>query len=247
VDEIRHQLGLADRVVANSDMECTRLSAVLGLPRDRFATVYNGVESGALEPTRPGTFARRFRIAGPFVLNIGNIEPRKNQVRLAEAMRDFPGYTLALVGHMRDPDYLDAVLAVGGRQVRYVGPLPHGSATLRSAYRDCAAFVLPSLLETPGLAALEAAAQGAPLVVTGEGSAKEYFGETAIYVDPRSRAAIAAGIAAALDGRNRFRERRSRIARVRSRFLWSRTVRSLIPVYQQVLRRSRAARRAGGV
>jgi glycosyltransferase involved in cell wall biosynthesis len=234
--EIRHQLDLADRVVANSDMECDTLAGVLRLPREKFSTVYNGVEAKSLEPASPGNFARRFGIEGPFVLSVANIEERKNQLRLAEAMRLLPGLTLALVGHVRDPAYLEAVLAAGGEAVRYLGPLPHASAAMRSAYADCAVFALPSLLETPGLAALEAAAQGAPLVLTGEGSTSEYFGDTASYVDPMSPVSIADAIGAALAQRETIRNRRRRARLVRSRFQWSRTVRDLVAVYRSCLR-----------
>ena len=38
-------------------------------------------------------------------------------------------------------------------------------------------------METPGLAALEAAALGIPIIVTSEGSSKEYFGEIKTYYD----------------------------------------------------------------
>ena len=38
-------------------------------------------------------------------------------------------------------------------------------------------------METPGLAALEAAALGIPIIVTSEGCAKEYFGEIESYYD----------------------------------------------------------------
>jgi glycosyltransferase involved in cell wall biosynthesis len=56
-------------------------------------------------------------------------------------------------------------------------------------------FVLPSLLETPGLAALEAAAQGAKIVITAEGATQEYFGPHAEYVDPASSAGLKTAIA----------------------------------------------------
>ena len=44
-------------------------------------------------------------------------------------------------------------------------------------------FALPSTLETPGLAALEAAALGIPIIITSEGCAKEYFGKIDTYYD----------------------------------------------------------------
>lgn len=45
-------------------------------------------------------------------------------------------------------------------------------------------FALPSWFETPGLAALEAAALETPVVITSRGSTRDYFAESAIYCDP---------------------------------------------------------------
>jgi glycosyltransferase involved in cell wall biosynthesis len=236
IDEIRHQLWLADRIVANSNAEGGRLASLLDLPRDKFVTVYNGVDESAFGPTRAGEFTRRFDIGGPFVLHVGNIEPRKNQLRLVKAMRDFPDHKLVLIGQARDRGYLKRTLAAGGSQIRFVGPLPHGGASLRAAYRDCAVFALPSTLETPGLAALEAAAQNAELALTSEGSAAEYFGDSATYVDPGSTASIAAGIDQALDRRRRRQGETPQLKIVRSRFTWSRVVRALKRVYADALR-----------
>ena len=199
IDEICAQLAFADRIVANSDMECETLSAVLGLPRDKFLTVYNGVESSFFEASDPGLFREHFNIDDRFILNVGNIEPRKNQLGLVHAMKAFPERRLVLIGHPRSPEYLEQVLSEGGEQVIYLGPLVHDSPLLRSAYKACELFVLPSKLETPGLAALEALGQNAQLVVTREGSCAEYFGDRAIYIDPMSVNSIEQGIRRALE------------------------------------------------
>jgi glycosyltransferase involved in cell wall biosynthesis len=42
----------------------------------------------------------------------------------------------------------------------------------------------PSIYETPGLVCLEAAALGVPIAPTDRGSAREYFGDDTIYLDP---------------------------------------------------------------
>lgn len=196
VEEVRLQLELADRIICNSDLECDRLAQVLSLDRGKFTTVYNGVNDAFFAPPDPA--AAREAFGEGYVLSVGNIEPRKNQLGLVRAMKAVPERRLVLIGHARDPAYAETVRAEGGAQLIDVGPLPHYSALLRSAYAGCSAFVLPSTLETPGLAALEAGAQGAPLVVTCEGSAGEYFGDGAIYVDPNSIKSIRDGVIRAL-------------------------------------------------
>lgn len=193
IAEIRDQLSLADRVITNSQMESDTLARVLQLPLERFRAVPNAVEERLFAPADPQLFRTAFGVEGPFILNVGNIEPRKNQARLAEAAKalDLP---LLLIGRIRDAGYWAQVQAVGHSGLRHIGYLDPMQPALPSAYAACSVFALPSLLETPGLAALEASAQGAPLVVTEVGSTREYFGTTCHYVEPHSTASIADGL-----------------------------------------------------
>ena len=225
--EIRHQLDLADCIVTNSDLESETLSRVLDLPREKFVTVYNGVDECYREQVSPELFRSRFGVHQPFVLNVGNIEPRKNQLRLVEAMKAFPHLKLVLLGHMRDPEYGQLCISKGGEQVQYIGVLPYGSRLLRSAYSACDLFVLPSMLETPGLAALEAAASGAGIVVTREGSTKEYFGDMASYLDPEDKESI---VRAITEGLSKGAHSLSRTDVV-GRYAWAAVIETLVDTY----------------
>jgi len=231
-DEIRAQLHLADRIVTNSEMESNTLSRVLDIPQDRFYVVYNGVDPLFLERPSPELFRQAHDIEGPFVLNVGNVEPRKNQLALAQAMHAFPRHKLVLIGHVREPSYLQQIMQAGlPGQVVYLGPLPHESDTLRSAYQACDAFCLPSTLETPGLAALEAAAQGRPLALTEVGSTREYFGNAAAYLQPNSPESIAQAIGQALQ---QTPEQTAALAQLGASFTWPQVVTRLQALYEQL-------------
>lgn len=199
IEEIRAQLAFSDKVIANSNIECEKLSTIFNLPREKFITVYNGVSELFFKPVSPEIFRKHYKIDAPFVLNVANIEPRKNQLTLVRAMKAFPEMKLVLIGHTRDVEYAKKVFFEGGDNVIYAGPVNHEDELLRSAYAACGVFCLPSTLETPGLAALEAFAVGAPLVVTKEGSAEEYFGKDAIYIDYKMPDQISIGISEALN------------------------------------------------
>lgn len=232
VDEIRAQLDLADKVIANSDIECEALSEVLGLPREKLFTVYNGIDDLFLKPVSPEVFRNRFGIHGPFILNVGNIEPRKNQLTLVRAMKNFPSVKIVLIGHQRDIEYSKVVLDEGRGQVVFLGPMAQDEIML-SAYSACDVFCLPSTLETPGLAALEAAAQGARLLVTREGSCREYFGESADYIDPGSINSLSDAIKKIL------MENSDTCVIVKNdyspgKFLWRKTTRALIDLYKHI-------------
>ncbi|GLS13880.1 glycosyltransferase [Hydrogenophaga electricum] len=231
MDEIRAQLLLADRIVTNSEMESDTLARVLRIHRDRFASVYNGVDAVFRHRPDASQFRQAFGVKGRFVLNVGNIEPRKNQARLAQAMDVLPDHQLILIGHVRDQAYFQQMMdAAPPGRVRYLGPIPHHDDLLRSAYQACDLFCLPSTLETPGLAALEAAAQGCRLVITAEGSTREYFGEAAVYIDPLDVAAIRQGLR---EGAEPAAPQPVPDA-IWERYAWQQVVRKLRQVYEGV-------------
>ncbi len=233
IDEIRAQLGLADVIVTNSAVESDTLAEVLDLPRERFAHVYNGIDDLFLRSVSPDAFRRRFGLDGKFVLNVGNIEPRKNQLALVRAMKALPDVKLVLVGAKRDTAYADAVLEEGGGQVIYLGVMPHDDLLL-SGYAACDAFCLPSTLETPGLAALEASAQRAPLLITSEGSCAEYFGARADYVAPDAIDAMSAKLHALVDA-GRDAQLAAAPGFDPAAFTWARTTSALGDIYRQLI------------
>ena len=232
-DEIRAQLSLADVIVTNSPTESEQLARVLALPLERFAAVMNG-----FEPRFAQADARLFRdafgIDGRFALNVGTIEPRKNQLGLVRALKD-AGLPVVLIGHRRDEAYADQVLAEGGTQVHYLGHLDHDDPRLASAFAACAVFALPSTLETPGLAALEAAAAGAAVVVTSEGSARDYFGDHAGYANHADPVDIRRAVEQALQrGPNPALK-----VHVLNHFAWNVVTAALPGIYRQALRNNR--------
>lgn len=228
MEEIVFQLELSDRIIANSEMECDQLSSLTGIARKRFSTVYNGVSESFINNSKKG-FSEKFSIESPFILNVGNIEPRKNQLRLIEAAKKHPSLKVCLVGHIRDREYADAVFEIGGDQVIYIGNLDHHSNLLRAAYNECEVFCLPSMLETPGLAALEAYASGAKVIITKEGSTSEYFNTDVLYVNPTDVDEIALAIESAM------KNGRCKIDSLKFCFKWKNQTKRLYEIYKEVL------------
>jgi glycosyltransferase involved in cell wall biosynthesis len=232
VSEIFNQLNFADIVVANSNLECDTLASVLQLPRKKFSTVLNGVDDEFYDQVSPEFFRSNFNIKAKFVLNVGNIEPRKNQLNLVHAMKLIPGMQLVLIGHARDEAYLKLCLQEGGNQVIYLGPLPHDSLLLKSAYAACAVFCLPSTLETPGLAALEAYAAGAPIAITEVGPTAEYFADSAEYLNPLDINDIANKIINAISNS----DKKNHLNRYKIRnYSWGKIAGDLKTIYQSLI------------
>ena len=101
---------------------------------------------------------------------------------------------------------------------------------LASAYAACDVFALPSLFETPGIAALEAGLAGAKIVITPHGGTKEYFGEMATYVEPLEVRSIRDGIREALEAKKDLRLR----DHIAGHFLWKHVAEKTREVYDDL-------------
>ena len=181
--DIRRILDNADLILPNSYAEVRNIQEHFDVDESKFRVIVNGVSSVFFETVDGMYFRERFRLYDPFVLCMGNIEPRKNQLSLIQATEKM-GIKLVLIGEIRDIEYAKRCKQVASDNVLFLPKLDHGSILQRSAYSACNLFVLPSTLETPGLAALEAAVSGAKVAITSIGSAKDYFGEYATYLNP---------------------------------------------------------------
>ncbi len=230
MDEIGFLLRMADHILPNSRAECGQLAALFSLVPSLFSPIVNGVDGIFFEPADPEFFRGHFGIREPFVLCMGNIEERKNQLRLIEALAG-TGLHLVLAGQDREAEYAARCRASADDTVHFIGKLEHGGVMQRSAYAAAEVLALPSTLETPGLAALEAGAAGTRLALTEEGCTKEYFEDHATYLAPYEVASIRAAVLEALE-----RPRSSSLsALIRQRYTWRRAAEQLIEVYRAVL------------
>lgn len=194
-DEIKKLLHIADKIVVNSHIEALELSKVYELPLNVFAVVYNGVEKDFFHMAPKNDFVETYNLQNTkYILNIANIEPRKNQLIFLKALKNFPDYKLVVIGHVRDDQYYQECISEAEDQLVFIGSLEYNSKLLHSAIGGCEFFAMPSTLETPSIAALEAAASSKKILITQEGSTKEYFKEFATYIDPTDIESMKSGI-----------------------------------------------------
>ena len=187
---VRHCFHLADKIFTNSNMESDLLAKFYETPIEKFHKTRNGVDPFYFVQSEENLFRNKYQVPGDFVLSIANIDRRKNTKKLVSACTKL-GLKLVSIGHIKDPGYYNEFSA--SKNLIQLGPI-EDVEMLKSASKACQLFALPSLCETPGLAALEAGSQGCKIVITSEGSTREYFEDHVTYVDPLSEDSIVNGL-----------------------------------------------------
>ena len=153
------------------------------LPADgQQVVVYNGVSAALTSPTLP-TDAPNLRTLFPgrsVILNVGQLEPRKNQgylVKVAAELREqYPNFVLVLVGKGEDETLLRQQIAAAGlaQHVVLLGYHRHVMALLSQA--DL--YVHAATRENCPLVLLEAMAVGCPAVALAVGGIPELLAPT---------------------------------------------------------------------
>lgn len=174
----------SDIVICRSRHEQERMVHGLNIPEDKTAIVLNGCPPPVADANDVQSARQTLGLPDEFVLHVSAFtQDRKNVVRLAQATEqlDLP---LVVAGRPTPGTILDELKrrAKRSNRLRILGFVD--APTKAALYALCRVFCLPSSHEGTGLAALEAAAHGAALVITRNGGPKDYFREHAEYVDP---------------------------------------------------------------
>lgn len=219
-------------VLPNTRAEGELLQEGFAIDRGKITVIPNGVD-GRFYTARPDAFRERYG-GDDFVLTVGYFgRGRKNTLGLIRALGKM-GLRGIIIGGAEDPAYFDLCSREAGKnpKILIIPGLPAGSDLLASAYAACRVFVLPSLYETPGIAALEAGLAGANIVITKHGGTTEYFGSWAEYVEPRSEQSIIDGTRKAWE-KGRTSDLREHI---RQNYVWDRIGGQLLEAYRSALK-----------
>ena len=138
----------------------------LGAPASKVTVLRNGVDTHLFCPGDRARQRGAMGIAGPTLLSVGHLIPRKGHDRVIAAMTHLPGYRLLIAGEGEDRSRLEAQIArLGlGDRVRLLGALAH--AELPALYGAADALVLASSREGWANVLLEAMACGTPVLAS---------------------------------------------------------------------------------
>jgi len=198
--------------------------------------------------------AERHGIHGPFILSVGDIQPRKNHIglirafaRLVKAQPQLK-HDLVLVGK---PTWFSAKVEEAAREsgvedrIRFLGFV--ADSELLHIYNACDVFVFPSFYEGFGLPALEAMACGRAVVCSEASALPEVVDGAAILFDPYAVDEMVRAIADVLV-ESELRGRMERLGLQRAaHFNWQKTAEKTLAVFHEVMEQTRPLRQGAAV
>ncbi len=220
----------AARVITTSTSTARDLTALYRVPEEQIRTVPIGIHPDASTDREPRE---------PFILAVGEFEPRKRILELVEAHKAYfaaappgaPPCRLVLVGRGGRDEA--AVRAAAGPECDLLGFVD--PATLTNLYRRATLLVYPSSYEGFGLPVVEAMAHGCPTLIARNSSLPEVGGTAALYIDTPTVEGIARSLTDALADRHALAVRGEAARAHAAQFAWNRIADQTLAVYREAM------------
>jgi glycosyltransferase involved in cell wall biosynthesis len=243
---VRRTIARAARIITGSEFSRTAIARAYGMDENRIAVVPNAA-AAIFRPLPRETSAKwvrsRFGIAAPFILNVGDLQPRKNQIGLIRAFADMVSARPQLPHHLvlagqdswRGSDVRRAAERSGcAGRIHFTGFVLDDD--LLQLYNACEFFVFPSFYEGFGLPVLEAMACSRAVACSNSTAIPEVADAAAILFDPHDTAEITrAMLDLALSVDLRARMERLGLQRA-AKFNWRSTAEKTLEVYYSAVR-----------
>lgn len=236
----RYACSVADAIVAISQRTKDDVIDLYGIDPAKIHLVYQGCDpifSTSVSQSDIDSVRERYGIGGRYILSVGTIQERKNQLACVEALRLLPDDVwLVLVG--KGGAYAEKVSSVAAayglsERVMFLSNFPH--PLLPALIKGCSAFIYPSRYEGFGIPILEAMTVGVPVIAASGSCLEEVGGDSALYFHPDDCATLATHIHAVLSDQSKA-ESMVEAARVRLPMFSQQTISSdLMSVYNSIL------------
>ncbi len=235
----------ADAIIAISEHTKRDLITRLQIPEEKIRVV----PCAAASHFRPLDAASRSSILSRYglpetgyLLYAGNIEPRKNLVRLLRAYsllkqdgeRPLPFFLCGGVGWKNTEIHRCVEQLSLQRDVQFLGYVP--DEHLPALMNGATVFLYPSLYEGFGLPPLEAMACGTPVVTSNVSSLPEVVGDAGVMVDPTDVEGLMKAIGRIVVDEELRRDLQRRGLERAKLFSWEATARKTVQVYEEVAR-----------
>lgn len=238
----------ADVVLVQTQMEAEDIKIDFGVSNFNYQKVVNGIDADLFLRASDLDFIKlvkqnlnRDMSTKKIILNVGRIEPRKNQLALIQAFNQLKkdkllddSWVLVFIG-----DYTSKSLEYKYRfkkmvdqslDIIYLGKQPQ--SIVASAMSHPGIYVHPSWFETTGLVCMEAIAGGMQVITAGD-RLREYFGDLIKYCSPDKVNTIKSAILALKDDYSAPNELKQIVL---TDYSWTKVAHQTVAIYKKLIK-----------
>ncbi len=184
--KIKYSCTAADKIIAISQQTRSDVETFFQVPPEKIEVIYQPVAAVFFDKQDSSGIASRFDIPSGYILSVGTLEPRKNQMALLQALHEeqiecpvvFVGKPTAYVSKMKK--FIDEK----GMKNNVIFLSGLSEEELAFLYQHAVLSVYISVFEGFGLPVIEAMASGCPVITSSVSCLPETAGEAAVLCDP---------------------------------------------------------------
>lgn len=232
------------KIITVSEYAKQEIADCYNVSPEKIEVIYNGVDGKEYSKKNTSEIAKlkkHLDIEGQYLLYFGNIEPRKNLIRLIQAYKKLPQ-------NLRDTNSL---LIMGGHGWNANEIIKAAQSAVKEGYKvilkqeyledkdlptlysGASALIHPAIYEGFGLSPLQAMACGTPVVVSNTSSLPEVVGAAGLYCDPFDENDIAEKIIEILNPSVQHRLSKNVKLQI-DKFSWDKSAKKLLSLINSV-------------
>jgi glycosyltransferase involved in cell wall biosynthesis len=228
--KLEERIDQCDRIITISNFTADSVLHYFPNIADKLSVIYNGADKLVLKPNHMPAYIPQ----KPFLFTIGIVSAKKN-FHVLPALLSGNNYELIIAG-IKTPyeaEIIEQAKKFGCQdRVNIIGPISDNDRAWY--YKNCEAFVFPSIAEGFGLPVIEAMHLGKPVFCSNRTSLPEIGGNAAYYFESFDCEAMQQTFN---DGLANFKQndREKEIKAYAAKYSWDNTAQQYLNLYQKVL------------
>ena len=213
-------------VVANS--KGLKDLALLSSPEQDISVIYNGVDVDKFVPDKNKNRNKKITL-----ISTGRLIPRKGYKYLLEALKDFSGFRLILLGGGVQREELEECAKENNIDLKCFGKVDH--SVLIDKLNEADIFILPSLNEGMSNSVLEAMSCGLPVIVTDVGGSEELINDNGFIVKKGSSEEIKKVLTIYQNNPKLILEHGIKSREIARNMSWKKMAGSYLEIYKEII------------
>jgi glycosyltransferase involved in cell wall biosynthesis len=184
--KVKYACSSAHKIIAISEQTKEDIIRFLNVDANKIEVVYQSVSPVFFEHNNSENLLAKYNLSKQFILSVGTLEPRKNQLTILKALHSektdtqivFIGKSTSYIKRLHDFINVNNL----SRQVKFLNNIPEND--LAGLYKMARLSVYISHFEGFGLPVIESMASGCPVITSNVSCLPETAGDAAILCAP---------------------------------------------------------------